>query len=433
MDERSVPNAIDWRSKGLPTEAGEVSRETIATQGWRLTREDLMLPVAVLRQSALTHNSDWMRRFTALTGVNIAPHGKTTMSRELFALQMADGAWGMTAATVGHVRIYREFGIRRILLANQLLGRQAIAYVARELKRDPAFDFYCLVDSPESVDLLEAALADERPGRLLQVLIELGYPGGRAGLRDDGEALALAQRIAASRFLSLRGIEGFEGIVQGQQGDEALVEWLLDRIHRLGDAVATQGLFDGRPILSAGGSSFFDLVADRLAGGAHSRAFEVVLRSGCYLVHDSHFYRDMITRLIARSPVASLGNGLGNGLGSGLRAALEVWAYVHSRPEPTRLIAGLGKRDTSDDVAAPTPIAWCRPGHGDAVEPLSGHEVVRLDDQHAYLDVPADSPLRPGDMIAFGISHPCTTFDKWRTLFVVDDALQVVDAIETNF
>ncbi|TPE58577.1 amino acid deaminase [Sandaracinobacter neustonicus] len=415
-------NSFDWRTKGIPAGGAPITAGELAARQWRVTREDLMLPVALLRKSALLHNSDWMRRFTALTGVRLAPHGKTTMSPELFAMQMADGAWGMTAATPGHVRIYREFGLQRILLANQLVGRQAIAYVAGELARDAGFDFYCLVDSVRGVEILEAGLSRTPAGRPLQVLIELGYAGGRSGLRDDAEALQLARRIAASPLLSLRGIEAFEGIVQSRDEAETLVGGLLHRIRALGEAVLAEGLFEGRPILSAGGSSFFDLVA----GDLSAPAFDVVLRSGCYLVHDSHFYRDLVERLIRRSPAAA-------SLGEGLRPALEIWAHVLSRPEPTRLLAGLGKRDTSDDVRPPTPLGWCRPELGETVQPLHGHKVVRLDDQHAYLDIPADSPLQAGDMISFGISHPCTTFDKWRTIFIVDDDLTVIDAITTCF
>lgn len=424
MTERSVL-AMDWRSKGLPTGSWPVTRDEIAAMNWQLTREDLTLPVAVLKQTALTHNSDWMRRFIATAGVQIAPHGKTTMSRELFALQMADGAWGMTAATVGHVRIYREFGLDRILLANQLVGRQGIRYIVEELNRDPKFDFYCLIDSFESLALLEAGLVENGLSRPMNILVELGYAGGRAGMRDDEQAIELARKVAASPIFSLRGIEAFEGIVQGSTGDEAKVVSLLDRVQHVGNAVHAEGLFSGKPILSAGGSSFFDLVAAKLGDGDDAASFEVILRSGCYLVHDSHFYQHMIDRLTDRSPLAA-------GLGEGLRPALELWAYVHSRPEPTRLIVGLGKRDTSDDVAAPNLLGWCRPG-SDAVLPLTDHRTVRLDDQHAYLDIPADSPLQPGDMVIFGVSHPCTTFDKWRTMFVIDDALRVVDIVETNF
>lgn len=414
--------SLDWRSKGFPA-AAPIERYAVAARNWRVTREDLMLPAAVLLRSALEHNGAWMKQFTALVGARIAPHGKTTMSRELIAMQMADGAWGMTAATPGHVRTYREFGIDRIMLANQLVGRQAIAYVVGELARDPDFDFYCLVDSMAGVELLEHGLSEHAPGRRLQVLVELGIPGGRSGLRDDEEAASVARRVAGSSFLALRGIEAYEGIVQGQRGDEQAVAELIERIAGLAGRIAAEGWFVGTPILTAGGSSFFDM-----AGGlAELSGFEMVIRSGCYIVHDSQFYQGLVNRLAVRTPAVQA-------LGEGLRPALEVWAYVHSRPEPTRVIVGLGKRDVGNDVAPPVLSGWCRPNAGDVMRPaLADHLVVRLDDQHAYLDVPVASPLCPGDMVAFGISHPCTTFDKWRTLFVVDDDRRVVDLVETNF
>ncbi|MFT3967864.1 MAG: amino acid deaminase, partial [Sphingobium sp.] len=156
---------LDWRNKGLPADCETIALDAIAGQGWNILREDLALPAAVLRESALRHNSAWMREFTRLSGVKIAPHGKTTMSPELFRMQLEDGAWGLTAATVGHLRVYRKCGIGRIFFANQLIGRQNIAYVAAELRRDPDFDFYCLIDSAAAIDLLEAGLAEHAPGR----------------------------------------------------------------------------------------------------------------------------------------------------------------------------------------------------------------------------------------------------------------------------
>ena len=280
-----------------------------------------------------------------------------------------------------------------------------------------------------AIDLLEAGLAAAPPGRRLQVLIELGLPGGRTGFRDDAEALAAARRIAASPYICLRGIEAFEGIIQGLAAAErdAKVDDLLQRIVRLGEQCHDTGLFAGEPILSAGGSSLFDRVAKTFGAARETRPFLVLLRSGCYLVHDSHFYKQLIDQLEVRSPIAA-------SLGEGLRPALEVWAYVHSRPEPTRVIAGLGKRDIGEDVARPTPLAWARPGPDVTPRPLSEtHRASRLDDQHAYLDVPADSPLEPGDLISFGISHPCTTFDKWKLLYIVDDQLHVIGSVRTYF
>lgn len=429
INDKLPATALDWRLKGMPADCEEIAIDAIAGADWHVLREDLMLPVAVLRESALRHNSQWMRLFTQLSGARIAPHGKTTMSPQLFALQMEDGAWGLTAATVGHVRVYRKHGIGTILLANQLIGRQNIAYIASELRRDPDFDFYCLIDSAAAIDLLEAGFDADPPGRKVQVLIELGMAGGRTGFRDDAEAIAAARRIAASKHLCLRGIEAFEGIFQGAAPEtrDPLVASLLDRIVMLANACGDEDLFKGKPILSAGGSSLFDRAAEVFGSASAHRSFDVILRSGCYLVHDSHFYKELVEELIRRSPVAA-------SLGEGLRPALEIWAYVQSVPESTRLVAGLGKRDVGEDVARPTVLGWARPGASAEVMPIpDGHAVVRLDDQHAYLDIPADSPLRPGDMVAFGISHPCTTFDKWQALYLVDDDLKVTGAIRTFF
>lgn len=417
---------LDWRFKALPAIDDTVALDAVGAQGWSILREDVMLPAAVLRTEALRHNSHWMRRFTDLVGARIAPHGKTTMSPALFDLQLADGAWGVTAATPAHVRIYRQHGVRRILLANQLIGRQGVAYVASELARDPDFDFYCLVDSMAAVDALDAALQACPPGRPMQLLVELGIAGGRSGARDDATAIEVARAVSASPRLSLRGVEAFEGILQGQGvAGEPGMRNVLDRMMVVATACTAENLFDGVPILSAGGSSFFDVVA-KTFGAAAPSSHEVLLRSGCYLVHDSGYYAKLVERLMARSPEAA-------SLGEGLRPALEVWAYVHSRPEPGRAIAGLGRRDISDDTRMPTPLLFARPGDTQPSALGPGHSTVRLDDQHAYLDIPEDSPLQVGDLVAFGISHPCTTFDRWPALYLVDEARTITGAIRTFF
>lgn len=414
---------IDWRCKSWP-DAGAGDVAGIGDRGWSILAEDVMFPVAVLNTAAMRHNSDWMRRFTAAAGVAIAPHGKTTMSPDLFALQLEDGAWGITAATAAQVRVYRRHGIRRIIMANQLVGKQALSYVLGEIARDPDFDFYCLVDSLESVAILSAAVAAAKLPRPLQVLVELGIEGGRTGARDDATALAVASAAASAPGLALRGIEAFEGILQGAGADaEARMCALLARIAAVAASAGAQGLFTGRPILSAGGSSFFDVVAAVLSAAGND--YEVVLRSGCYLVHDSGFYADLVARMATRSPLAA-------GLGDGLRAAIEVWAVVHSRPEPGRVVAGLGKRDVSADVRIPVPLRWASPGTAAAHLPPC-HVTVRIDDHHAYLDVPENSPLQVGDLVGFGISHPCTTFDRWPLLYLVDDALAITGAVRTFF
>ena len=416
---------LDDRTKGIPGGIDALKLGDVGQRGWNLLREDVPLPAAVLKRSALEHNSRWMREFLRLTGASIAPHGKTPMSPQLFDLQLEDGAWAITLATIQQVQVARHYGIKRIVMANQLVGKQAIRYVLGELKRDPGFDFYCLVDSLEGVALLADAARAARPGRPLQVLLEGGTPGGRTGARDLDSALAVARAVkAAAPFLALRGVEGFEGLLPGAEPVRGFLDFLVE-IARRADS---EGLFDsGEVILSAGGSAYFDLVAERFAAAGLERQTRVVTRSGCYITHDSALYTGFMADMMQRSPTLAK-------LGPALKPALEVWAYVQSRPEPEKCLLTMGRRDVGTESHNPVPERWFRPGHHNGPQGLSGrHEVTGLNDQHTHMRIDAASPLKVGDMVAFGVSHPCTTFDKWQLIYVVDDDYGIVDGVRTFF
>ena len=184
---------------------------------------------------------------------------------------------------------------------------------------------------------------------------------------------------------------------------------------------------EGPIILSAGGSAFYDIVARVFATLDLGRETLTVIRSGCYRTHDSIMYAAFARQMLARWPEA-------RDLGAPPRAALEVWAYVQSRPEPGRVILTLGKRDCSYDAGLPRPLAWYRPGgHAGPEDLVEGCASVEMNDQHLFMDLPDSAPLAVGDMVAFGISHPCLTFDKWRFIPIVDDDYNVVSAIQTFF
>jgi len=420
---------LDHRIKGIPGGTAPFAPSAIGAKRWNVLREDMTLPIAVLKRGALTHNGAWMRRFLDASGATIAPHGKTTMSPQLFSRQLSDGAWAMTLATIQQVQVARDFGVSRIVLANQLVGRQATRYVVDELKRDPDFDFYCLVDSISNVATLAAAAREAELGRPLQLLLEGGYSGGRTGCRDLAAALDVARAVKeAGPALALRGVEGFEGLFHGATAAETAgqVARFLDFLVAVAVAASHADLFAPGPlILSAGGSAFYDMVVKRFGEAGIDREVMVLTRSGCYLTHDSVLYREAFTDLVARSPKLET-------LGPGLQPALEVWAYVQSRPEPGKVLLTMGKRDVSYDEP-PMPLSWGRPGDARPRAIGEGHVVTGLNDQHCHMNVPADSPLRVGDMVGFGVSHPCLTFDKWPVLYVVDDAYTVVEAVRTFF
>jgi len=428
---RSGERPLDGLEKGIPGHAGTISIESTSHQNWNLLKEDLLLPVAVLKHDALLHNVRWMQRFVDESGVAIAPHGKTTMSPALLDLQLAAGAWGITVATVHQLQVARQFGFSRIVMANQLVGRSGIEYVLEEMKRDPNFEFWCLADSTQNVERLAEAAQRIGAGRPLRLLLEIGYADGRTGCRDQATAIEVARAIAAaSPYLALGGIEGFEGLMGGGTlaDNVGRVEAFLDRVVAVAAICARQDQFaPGEVILSLGGSIYYDIVAERLREADIGRPTKVVLRSGCYITHDDILYRRVFDALRARRPELAAMDG-------GLRPALEVWAYVQSRPERAKAILGFGKRDASyDDL--PVPLKWYRPGQALAA-PASlppGHRVTHLNDQHCHMVIPVDSPLAVGDMVAFGISHPCLTFDKWRVIPVVDDGYTCVSAIRTYF
>ena len=417
--------------KGIPGNVAAIPRTQVGSQQWNLLREDLPLPVAVLKQEALTHNSSWMRNFLGRHSVHFAPHGKTSMSPGLFDLQLKEGAWAITLATPHQIQVARHFHYQRIFLANQLVGRSAIEYVFAELNADPDFEFYCLVDSLQGLEQLVRVARRVRSPRPISVLVEMGYPGGRTGCRTLAQGMELARAVAAHpEAVRLCGIEGFEGLIRKPSGQEtvASVQSFLGAMVELARACEREALFHDAPILlSAGGSAFFDLVVNAFSQANLSHPALILLRSGCYLTHDSLMYTVAFDRMKLRSPEIAA-------LGAGLQPVIEVWGYVQSRPEAQLAIVGLGKRDVSYDEL-PVPLAWYRPGSTAArpAEIPPGHRALRLNDQHTHLEIPADSPLEVGDMLGFGISHPCLTFDKWRVLHLVDADYTVVDSVRTYF
>lgn len=423
---------VDACVKGFPPDSPPLPLAGISRRGWRLFDGDLPLPVAVLRAEAVSHNRRWMRRFLEVSGVSLAPHGKTTMSPQLMAAQVEDGAWGLTCATVGHLQVYARFGFRRVLIANQVAGVNNLRALAETIARYPDVEVYVLVDSPVGVEQLAAAAKAAGLDRPIRVLIEVGQTGVRTGARDLAAVdTILAALDEAQPRLALHGVECYEGAIKAPPGEVEeravqLLDLLLATARRCvtSPAAAAAGEF----LLSAGGSELFDLVAHRLAGEDIGRSCRVVLRSGCYLTHDHLTYARAFDRIQAR------GLHREPALECGLRPALEVWGCVQSRPEASRAYVSAGKRDISFDFELPVPTFWFRPGRDQRpVAMPAGVTTIALNDQHAHLEVRDGTDLQVGDLVGFGIAHPCTTFDKWRLIYVVDEDYRVVDAIRTYF
>jgi len=413
---------LNTATKGLGDSRAGCSLQDVASLGWNILREEVSLPVAVLRQSRIRHNLHWMQDFMQRYGVQLAPHGKTTMSPALFHLQLEHGAWGITLATAPQVQAAWQHGIRRMLLANQLVGKGNMAIISR-LLQDSSFSFCCIVDSAANADALGRYFA--AAGQRLRILLEYGVEGGRTGIRSPQQEDAVLAAIARwPQALSLVGVEVYEGVLQQEADIRAFLQAVLarTRVHAAAGRFTEQNI-----ILSGAGSAWYDVVADEFSGFDPGQPVDILLRPGCYLTHDVGIYRHAEQRIHSHNPIA-------RDMGSSLLPALQLWAYVQSLPEEGRAIIALGKRDAAFDAGLPQVALHFRPGHDQQPSPAPADwMVVSMMDQHAFMRIPAAADLQVGDMLAFEISHPCLTFDKWRQLLLVDDALNVTGAVETLF
>ncbi|WP_197517443.1 alanine racemase [Microbacterium karelineae] len=413
----SSPDLALTRGLG-PSLAAADSRELVGTSLFALDRD---FPQLSLSAGAIAHNIAEMMAYVRARGVALAPHGKTAMSPQLAQMQIDAGAWAITAATPAQLRVYRGAGVRRLLLANQLVEPGAAAWLRDELARDPRFECLVYVDSTDGVDLL----ADDRGGRSLDVLLEVGHAGGRTGARDESALRAVAERAARAPGIRVAGIAAYEGTLGRSSPAESAgrVAEFARSLAEVTLALETDGLVPRDCLVTIGGSAYFDAALDGLTarGIAPGR---IVLRSGAYLAHDDGQY--------ARSDPRARGDG---GAPS-FRPAISVWAPVLSIPEPGLAIALCGRRDVGSDGGLPA-IKGVRSRDGSRERPFTGR-VTQLADQHAFLEFdPAryavgDEP-RVGDLVELGVSHPCTTLDRWSLVPLVDDDHRVRDLIRLIF
>lgn len=372
-------------------------------------------PLLTLNVAAVSHNIATLSDFSSRHGLELAPHGKTTMMPDVFRLQLEGGAWGITVANAYQASVCRRAGIGHILLANEVLDERALRWLIEEHRADPAFQLLLYADSVPGARLLADVATAAVPGRALSVLIEIGYPGGRAGCRTVEQALSVACELRKCTYLAVEGIAAYEGSLKFEEV-EPFFDRMKDHLHALHDASVFAP--DRQVTVTVGGSKYFDLVA-RSWGREWSPSYprRVILRSGSYVTHDDLYY-DQLTPF-RRVPEEG-----------SLRSALMLWAQVLSTPEPGLAICGFGMRDASNDQGNPVPRLLHRNG---TTEVAARHEVRKLNDQHAFIKVDPAQPLLVGDVVAFGISHPCTTVDRWRRVVAVDSDHHVLAIWPTYF
>ena len=416
---RLAAERVDHRFKGLPPDADGLTVAELAGQRRNLFTGGFATPVLALSAERLEHNLKLMETYAARHGLAFAPHGKTSMAPQLFQRQIEHGAWGITLAVPHQVRVARAFGTRRVFLANELVDAAALRWIAAELDAAPDFELICYVDSVRGVELMDAALREAGATRPVDVVVELtAGEGARTGVRTETECAAVADAVAGTRTLRLVGVAGYEGEVP-KADTERVTAWLR-RLVALAADFDKAGRFTGLDeiVVSAGGSAWFDAVAEVFAEIPElSLPVLKLLRSGAYVSHDDGHYR----KLTPFNRVPEEG---------ALEPAFRLWTQVVSRPSAEQAFVNAGKRDAAYDLDLPFAQVIRRDG---AERPATGVSVTGLSDQHAWLSTTPEADLEVGDWVGLGLSHPCTSFDKWQLIPVTEADGTVVDYVRTFF
>ena len=416
---------LDARIKGIPGSVEPFLLKEIKNKNWNILNEDLPMPIMVLKQDQLNHNLKTFAEYLKHNNLYISPHGKTTMSPQLFSAQLDHGAWGITAGAINQIQVMYQYGVKRILLANQLLGKSHVETISNYINNDKDFSFYCFVDSLDQFYNIRKNLYDTKLINPINLLPEIGAKNGRTGIRSKEIFLKLVDEIVKdkSNNFSFSGISSYEGIaavaMKGSHAVHDFCSFIEDTIYSI---PSNHFSHLNELIITSGGSTHFDIVGERFSKLDLPIPIKILLRSGCYITHDHGPYLEALK---------TAQEDKNRNWDQALQPALEIWSYVQSIPETNLAFLTMGKRDAPYDAGLPKPLKRFRPGEG--FLELGDPEIFSSNDQHSFVKLSDNHGWKVGDMICSGISHPCTAFDKWRFIPVVNDDYDVIDGILTFF
>jgi D-serine deaminase-like pyridoxal phosphate-dependent protein len=339
------------------------------------TLNDIPTPALLLDIAGMERNIRRMADFFAQSECKLRPHFKAHKTPEIARRQLAAGSCtGLTCATVGEAEIASEF-CDDILIANQVIGRDKVSRVAQIARR--GIDIKIAVDSIEGLDQIARAAEGAEAEVGLLVDVNVGMP--RCGVQPGEPAAALAKRISDTANVRLRGAMGYEGHVVGIPDRTKRAPAAATAMSALSASV--QAIRDaGLPceIVSAGGTGTYDITG-RIPGITEIQAGSYVLMDTAYGKLDIPFEQ-----------------------------AMWVLGTVVSRPSPLLCVLDSGHKSCTEDHGNPS------------VRGIEGASVMFLSDEHASLNIPADSPLKAGDRVELVPSHIDPTINLHDVFYALD-------------
>lgn len=421
---------ISDRIRGIPAGIDSIDGNDLAALMLHPADGRMGLPVLTIDRGGFGRNVKAMQSYVTSNNAQFAPHAKTHMAPALGRSIIAGGAWGISVADVRQAAVMLRGGVRRILLANEVGGIGGARRLANLVARFSDCEVFVFVDSIASVDaLVEAFAGISRP---IQVLVEVGTV--RAGARSSKMAIEIVEHILQTSTIRLAGVSTYEGAISKASLAETFdaVDALLEMLAAVYKHARSRLGPDADLIVSAGGSLYFDKVVAFFAATIAEPKSSLVLRSGTLLFGDHGTYAQSLKDIDLRSGFSI--DGALTSMRESFVPVLSLWAEVLSQPEPDLAICGLGMRDVAHDQGLPIALDVYRDGEKRSADlDVSRLKPLRLNDQHCYLQIYRGADIRVGDVIRFGIKHPCTTLQLHRFVFSLDEGSRVEGVIETEF
>ena len=330
-------------------------------------KTELDTPALLIDLDKFEANIQTMAVYFSTVNAMLRPHMKTHKTPIIAHKQIASGAIGVTCAKLGEAEAAIHAGIRDVLIANQIVGKQKIARLINLARHS---EIMVAVDSAQNVQAISEAASAK--GAHVRMLVEVNIGMDRCGVEPGKPALELANVIHRSANVSFEGLMGYEGHtvsrpdrVERNVAARAAMQLLLDtKDHLEKHDVAV-------PIMSGGGTGTFNIT------GSIPEMTEV--QAGSYVFMDST-YRNV------------------EGVGEHFDCSLSVLATVVSCPSADRIIVDTGLKVLAKEFGIPQPVG------------VTGVEMTGLSEEHGTMQVSDENvSLNPGDKLEVLPSHCCTT------------------------
>ena len=351
-----------------------------------MLKQELDTPTLIVDLEKLQHNIDDMAAFAAKAGVRLRPHAKTHKTPEIGRMQMDAGAAGLTLAKLGEAEVFVSAGLTDILIAYPIVGPTKLRRLFDLCERA---NITVVLDHPEIAEGLSRAAVERN--QELSVLVEVNTGLNRCGVEPGQPVVDLALTVARLPGLRFDGLLTHEGQAMAAGGPDQV---------RAAGLTAGEAMAETAALIRAGGLEV-SVISVGLTATAKITATVADItetRPGIYAFYD-------------RGEVL-------HGVASWMDCAATVLATVVTRPALDRVIVDAGSKALSSDGILIQPPA---PGHGYVV----GHpdwSLEKLSEEHGWMKIPSDDPVRIGDKVEIIPNHICPVFNLFSEMVLVREA-----------